>query len=335
MAYDYTNPLFQSDYFDELIAAAKPTADPVGDSALKALAALVKTTPAPAAALVKTEIGKISAGKKTSYWQALAYLYETWPGLDEDVVGNVHFRGFKWRANGQSELVRAKDAVKLAQNTVRKVNELLALLTTKNTTAANYVKAKEFYVRWFDKDLAHRRLAFVISVFAALQKGLTTSNLEIICEGDDEQPLGPIMEGCGLTLADADVFGFVVKAEDRSRFYLCKLAFASMSINLAQGASQYILPAAGMTYAATRKATQDAINSSVATMVHELTHVRTNGNTDDVGGNPDAYDRNLCLQKAINTPDDAIRNAENFCLFADEVLHWMRRNAPSVAAVRI
>jgi hypothetical protein len=57
-----------------------------------------------------------------------------------------------------------------------------------------------------------------------------------------------------------------------------------------------------------------ALNATVVTVIHELTHLAWIGDTDDVEPNP--YDEGVCKTRARSQRLLALKNAENYCLFA-------------------
>ena len=59
-----------------------------------------------------------------------------------------------------------------------------------------------------------------------------------------------------------------------------------------------------------------ALNATVVTVIHELTHLPWIADAADV--QPDPYDEQVCIRRARTQPDIAMLNAENYCLFAKQ-----------------
>lgn len=303
-------------------------------SQAKTLVTLAKTVPAPSAATVSAAITALPAPEKVTYARIIKFVKEFFPGVDENIDGLVTYRGFNFRTNGTALLARAKEAWAqigtLTTNTKRYVNYVrdpdiaAASGMSRSAQSSEEKLAIELYKKWFDKRLKQTRIARVKTVLTKLQQAVNHEAFEIICEGDPTDQHGlcypnPIAPG---------EFGEVRPADNRNRFYLGPIFFNELAQNIGGSCSLSVVPKMGQTYAQSKTSIFTALNASTITMLHELTHITALGGTTDNAPTP--YNVDACLAKALNTPDLAVENAENYALFAKEILLKVQFEPPTM-----
>lgn len=119
-----------------------------------------------------------------------------------------------------------------------------------------------------------------------------------------------------------DTYAYVDPAERAYRIYLAQLFFSEMAARVDVPTVAHGTFAPNQDQWIAEKKSKTAIDASLITMLHELTHIPMIGDTDDV--QPDPYDLPQCLQKARAHPHQAIKNAENYAQFASKI-HMSQR----------
>lgn len=281
----------------------------------------VESDPSVSGEWVKSQIAGLSGTDKTKYHRIIRLLQELQPGVDEEKAGLVTYRGFKSRVNGKDKLQRVKDAWARITDLLTTCNRYMSYVRDPNVTGGYYMhraagsdeekRATALYQTWFDKSLSHTRISSVRANFTNLFKAVTAQEFEIICDGDAEEPNGV----CG---SEPGWFGFVMKADNRNRFYVSELFFNELTQQMGGNCSLSVSPAKGKTWQSTKSAIYSALDASVITMLHELTHIKSLTDTDDV--KPDPYGITFCKGMAENYPDYALQNAENYAQFSKDVL---------------
>ncbi len=302
-------------------------------SQIKTLLTTLQTAPYPNATAVNVLITGLPAGEKLTYARLIKFIKEFYPGVDEDISGRVTYSGFKFRTSGDDLLKRAKEAWaligRLTATMVRYLSyvkdpALLGFSGTGPTLSAEQKTAIDLYIKWFDKSQQMRRITEVKRIVTNLNNAVTNQSFQIVCEGDPADPNGlcynnPIAPG---------EFGEVRPADGINRFYIGPVFFDELAQNMGGSCSLSVAPKTGQTYKQAKDAIFSALNASTITMLHEITHITAIGGTTDVA--PNAYDVATCLDRAINHPDDAIRNAENYALYAKDILVSLQFNPPAM-----
>lgn len=304
-------------------------------SQTKTLLTTLQTAPYPTAATVRTAITALPGAEQVTYRRLVKFIREFYPGVDETVAGRVTYRGFNFRTNGAALLTRAQDAWalmgKLTATMVRYLGHVRSpaamALGSYGAGSAEKTKANDLFVRWFDRQRASASIDEVRRVVTNLHNAVTAQDFEIICEGDPVDQHGlcypnPIAPG---------EFGEVRSGDARNRFYLGPVFFDALQQHMGGACSLSVMPRVGQTWAQARAAIFTALNASTITMLHELTHITAIGGTTDNAPNP--YSVAACLAKARDTPNLAIANAENYALYAKDILTEMQFRPP--APVRI
>ncbi len=283
---------------------------------------------------VKQSLDALPAEEQTRFKVYIQMIRELHPGVDEDIAGNVTYRGFKTRTNGVAKLRRVKEAWARMSSLLTTCNRYMTYVRDPSLTAGygmsrpsksdEETRAVELYKTWFDPSLNSMRISRVRKNFTDLFKAVTTQNFEIICDGDQEVPRG----GCG---CERNWFGFVMKSDLRHRFYVCESFFNELAQQMGGSCSLSVRPKTGQAWHAAKSSIYTALDASVITMLHELTHIESLTDTDDV--QPDPYGIPFCQDLAKNRPDDALNNAENYAQFAKAVLLRLQFAPPT--AVRI
>jgi hypothetical protein len=281
----------------------------------------------PAGGMVLNSLNALPLPEQTKFRWLIWLLKETYPGLDETIDGRVTYRGFNFRTNGAALLARAQEAMAQVQQLATACNTMVGTISFGGgaTATADAAFAREKFKLWFDESASYRRLEKVKTTFRKLSNAVNNEDFEIVCDADPTLVNGP----CG---SKPDWFGFVVKADARNRFYLSKLFFDGLSAEIT-GTCSFVTPAAGKNYQQTRDNVLTALNAATVTMLHELTHIRAIGDTNDEPTDP--YNETVCLQNARTQADIACNNAENYSLFAKAVLLRRRFPPPATRAVRI
>ena len=306
---------------DPATATAYPT------SGMKAIVDSCLSPAGPPGGTVLNNLNALQPAEQTKYKWITWLLKETYPGVDETVAGRVTYRGFNFRTNGPALLARAQEAMAQVQQLASACNTMVGSITFGGggTASADAAFAREKFRVWFDETASYRRLEKVKTVFRKLNNAVNNENFEIVCDADPA-----LVDGvCG---SKPDWFGFVVKDDARNRFYLSKLFFDGLSAQIS-GTCSFVKPSAGQNYQQTRDSVLTALNAATVTMLHELTHIRAIGNTNDEPTDP--YDEPTCLSNARTQADIACNNAENYSLFAKAVLLRRRFPPPSTRSVRI
>jgi hypothetical protein len=302
-------------------------------SQIKTLLTTLQTAPYPNGAAVQGLLNGLPGAEKTTFARLVKFVREFYPGVDEDVSGRVTYRGFKFRTNGDALLSRAKDAWTLMgkltttmQRYLTHVKDpsLLGFGGTRGAQSSEEDKAIKLYIQWFDKTQKMLRINEVKRIVGNLQKAVNSEDFQIICEGDPNDQNGlcypnPIAPG---------EFGEVRASDNLNRFYLGPVFFNALPQNIGGTCSLSVTPKAGQTWEQAKAAIFTALNASTVTMLHELTHITAIGSTDDV--KPDPYNVARCKNRAANYPDIAIKNAENYALFAKDILNAIQFNPPEM-----
>lgn len=283
---------------------------------------------------VKASISALPADEQQRYKLYIRMIQELHPGVDEDKAGHVTYRGFKSRPNGLAKLRRVKEAWARMGDLLTTCNRYMTYVRdpsliagfgmARPTQSDEEKRAIELYKTWFDASLKSSRIATVRKNFTDLFKAVTAQNFEIICDGDPEAPRGP----CG---CERNWFGFVMKSDQRHRFYVCDSFFNELAQQMGGSCSLSVAPRTGQTWHAAKSSIFTALDASVITMLHELTHIQSLTDTDDV--QPDPYGIPFCQNLAKNYPDHALDNAENYAQFAKSILLKLQFAPPR--AVRI
>lgn len=283
---------------------------------------------------VRQAIDALPGDEKTRFKLYIQMIRELHPGIDEDVAGHVTYRGFKSRTDGVAKLRRVKEAWARMGDLLSTCNRYMSYVrdpsigaafgTSRPAQSDEEKRAIELYKTWFDASLKSTRISTVRKNFTDLYKAVTTQKFEIICDGDREVPRGP----CG---CERNWFGFVMKSDQRHRFYVCESFFNELAQQMGGSCSLSVTPKVGQTWHAAKSSIFTALDASVITMLHELTHIQSLTDTDDV--QPDPYGIPFCQNLAKNYPDHALNNAENYAQFAKAVLLRLQFAPPK--AVRI
>ena len=299
-----------------------------------AMHGLIKTAtgnPEPTAATIISGIKALPAGEQATYARLIKFLREFCPGVDEKVVGNVTYRGFGFRKNGPALLARAQEAWALMGRLATKCRDhinlvrdptLVAASRSAGAVSSDEATAVALYEKWFDKKRKHSRIATVKSVVTRLHKAVTAEPFEIICEGDPDDPNGL----CYPNPIAPREFGEVRSNDGRNRFYLGPVFFDELQQQMGSSCSLSVQPRTGQTYTQAKSSIMSALNASTITMYHEITHITAIGGTKDK--QPGAYDPPKCQERANNDPDVACDNAENYALFAKDVLLKLQFSPP-------
>lgn len=283
---------------------------------------------------VKAALAGLPADERTRFKLYIQMVRELHPGVDEDTAGHVTYRGFKTRTDGVAKLRRVKEAWARMGDLLTTCNRYMTYvrdpsLTTgfgmaRPTQSDEEKRAIELYKTWFDASLKSSRISTVRKNFTDLFKAVTTQKFEIICDGDVEVPRGP----CG---CERNWFGFVMKSDQRHRFYVCESFFNELAQQMGGSCSLSVQPKTGQTWHAAKSSIYTALDASVITMLHELTHIESLTGTDDVA--PDPYGIPFCQNLAKNFPNHALNNAENYAQYAKAVL--LRLQFAPARAVRV
>lgn len=303
-------------------------------SRLSALVEQLVQHPDTPAETVRQAIDALPGEEKTRFRLYIQMIRELHPGVDEDISGHVTYRGFKTRTNGVAKLRRVKEAWARMGDLLSTCNRYMSYVRDPSISAGYGIarpvqsdeeqRAIDLYKTWFDASLRSTRISMVRKSFTDLYKAVTTQAFEVICDGDQESPYGP----CG---CERNWFGFVMKSDQRHRFYVCDSFFNELAQQMGGSCSLSVKPKVGQTWHATKSSIFTALDASVITMLHELTHIQSLTDTDDV--EPDPYEIPFCKNLARNYPDYALLNAENYAQFAKAVLLRLQFAPPK--AVRI
>lgn len=283
--------------------------------------------------VVKAALAALPGDEKIRYKVYIRMIQELHPGVDEEKAGLVTYRGFKSRTDGVAKLRRVKEAWARMSDLLTTCNRYMTYVrdpslggfgAVRGAQSDEEKRAVELYKTWFDASLKSSRISTVRANFTDLFKAVTAQNFEVICDGDREIPLG----GCG---CERNWFGFVMKSDRRNRFYVCESFFNELAQQMGGSCSLSVAPKTGQTWQSAKSAVYTALDASVITMLHELTHVESLTDTDDV--KPDPYGIPFCQNLARNYPDHALNNAENYAQYAKAVLLKIQFAPPR--AVRI
>lgn len=244
--------------------------------------------------------------------------------LDRQPVGTHTYIGFKSIADGEARRDRAvfgmnklKELATQCQTRLSKVVGESATSAPPATWSADKRSATELFQKWFDAKRKQASLNEVNRIFNNIVNALSSHAFEVVVYGTPEDP-DP--EGQGPDTEDA--FAYVVPAENAYRIYLAQHFFSEMSARVDIPTASHGITAPNEDQWRAEKKSKTAIDASLITMMHELTHVPMIGDTDD--NDPDPYGLDACLEKARSTPHLAIKNAENYAQFASKI-HMSQR----------
>lgn len=296
-------------------------------SSLRALVDLVNGTPTPSADAVRAEIKKLKAAKTEKYRNALAYLVTHFPGLDEETRGNMVLKGFELIANGPARKNRAILGMREMVELVNNCNMMLKSVVPNSMNAkspGSFSKdervATELFQKWFDKSRNYARVQTVKRIFTTLSNALRNQMFDVVIHGTPEDP-GPAFQkqdGSYYTPEEMHgIFAFVMPAEDRYRIYLCSAFFSEESAPISIAGTCQAAPESPDEWQKNKRI-KKGMDAAIITMLHEMMHIRAIAGLDDDEPNP--YSERMCKEKAINHPDKALNNAENYALFAKHVL---------------
>jgi hypothetical protein len=244
--------------------------------------------------------------------------------LDRQQVGNHAYIGFKSIANGEARRDRAIFGMNKLRELATQCQARLAQVVAQSATSApaatwNAEKrnATELFQKWFDATRKQSSLNEVARIFNNIVDSLSSKAFEVVVYGTPEDP-DP--EGQGQDIVGA--FAYVVPSENAYRIYLAQHFFSEMAARVDVPTASHGISAPNQDQWRADKKSKTAIDASLITMMHELTHVPMIGDTDDV--DPDPYGLPECLNKARNSPHLAIKNAENYAQFASKI-HMSQR----------
>lgn len=281
-------------------------------SSLQPLLKLLQSKTPPAAPAVLDEVLRLlreQDGKVQKYHDALQYLVWNFPNLDEYQYANFKMKGFAFISDGQARKNRALNAMYALR---RLIDDCKVVL---NRVGLQQPKAQQLFHTWFDGSRKHspRHLDKVRGIFDKMSEALKTQTFEVVIHGTPENP-GENVNG----QPSDNVFAYVRPSENAYRVYLCPMFFneeGAMPVFHVPGCQ------AGARVGVTNQMKGPiltALDATLITMLHELTHIKELGGTTDV--TPDPYDERKCLARALNDPTQATNNAENYAFFAKQVL---------------
>ncbi len=187
--------------------------------------------------------------------------------------------------------------------------------------SATQRKSTELFQKWFDDKRPTKNLARVKKVFNKIQTALQNPAFEIVVygvpEAKDMNPTGLVLSAKDRT-AVKDAFAFVMKAENAYRLYLASSFFHEDDTRVDVARPIKVQTAQTTDAWRQEKRTKVALDAAVITILHELTHINAIAGTNDVPHDP--YNAAVCKQNAKTTPENALNNAENYALFAKDVL---------------
>jgi Lysine-specific metallo-endopeptidase len=298
-----------------------------GSSSLKLLIDELRKNPTPTAAAVELVLAGIPLDKQRQYAGAIRFLRRNFPDLDREVVGGFVLLGFKSIDDAQNRKNRALVSVqavyrlaKICEATLSKVQVNVPMAKPQAQWTKEQDRATNLFKKWFDNDRRDMYRNPVRAVFTDMKAALENPNFELVVYATPEED-DVANRGWHLTPGNAglqNAFAFVRKGENAYRVYFARAFFleGDTRIDIAR-------PIQGM--AARDDAEWDAqkrqkiaLDASVITLLHELTHITMIGDTADEP--PDPYNAAVCKANAINQPQIAYNNAENYALFAKELL---------------
>jgi len=298
-------------------------------SSLKGLLAKLETKPAPTAATIRQEIAAIPADKKKNYAAPLRYLYKHYPDLDEFQYGGFLLKAFLQLEKSDLRRDRALLAIQMVYRLCVQVDQRLrdvqaAGLSTTTAPAhwsAHQRKATELFQKWFDEKRPTKSLARAKLVFSKMQTALQNPNFEIVVYGvPEEKEMNPtnLVLSANDQAAVKDAFAFVIKAENAYRLYLASGFFKEDETRVDVARPGKVQTAQTTEAWQQEKRTKVALDAAVVTILHELTHISMIAGTNDVPHDP--YNPVVCKNNAKNNPENALNNAENYALFAKDIL---------------
>jgi hypothetical protein len=281
-------------------------------SSLQALVGLLTQKAPPAGPAVLAEVQRLlreQDGKVQKYQQALQYLVWNFPDLDEYRFANITLKGFGFIPDGEARKNRGLNAMYALRRLVDDCKVVIHRAGMKQPGAS------ALFHRWFDgsRRQAPRHLDKVRRIFDGMSEALKTQTFEVVVHGTPEDP-GELVNGQPST----NVFAYVRPAENAYRVYLCPMFFheeGAMPVFRVPGCQ------GGARVGVTNQMNGPiltALDATLITMLHELTHIKALGGTTDV--TPDPYSEQQCLARALNDPTQATNNAENYAFFAKQIL---------------
>jgi hypothetical protein len=298
-----------------------------GSSSLKLLIAELRKNPTPSAAAVEGVLAGIPLDKQRKYAGAIRFLRRNFPDLDREVVGGFVLLGFKSIPDAQNRKNRALASVqavyrlaKICETTLSKVQVDAVMTKASAQWSKEENKATNLFKKWFDQGRRDMYRNAVRTVFTDMKTALENPNFELVVyatpEEDDVANRGWHLQPGNANLQNA--FAFVIKNENAYRVYFARSFFleGDTRIDIAR-------PIQGMAARDdeewdAQKRQKIALDASVITLLHELTHITMIGDTADEP--PDPYNAAVCKANAINQPQVAYNNAENYALFAKDLL---------------
>ena len=281
-------------------------------SSLQPLVDLLKQKIPAAAPTVLVEIHRLlreKDDKVQKYLPAIRCVVWNFLNLDEHRFANITLKGFTLIHDGEARKNRALNAMYALR---RLVDDCKVVI---NRVGMKDPKACALYYTWFDgsrKD-SSRHLDKVRLIFNKMSDALKTQTFEVVIHGTPEAP-GDLING----QPSNNVYAYVRPAENAYRVYLCPVFFseeAAMPVYHVPGCQ------AGGRVGVTNQlkgAILTALDATLITLLHEMTHIKALGGTTDVA--PDPYDERACLARAMQDPTQATNNAENYAFFAKQIL---------------
>jgi len=281
-------------------------------SSLQSLIVLLKQKTPPLPSVVLAEVHRLlreKDAKVQKYQQAMQYLVWNYPNLDEYRYANITLKGFAFIADGEARKDRALNAMYALRRLVDDCKVAVRKASLKEPAAS------ALFYTWFDGSRKHapRHLDKVRRIFDTMSEALKTQTFEVVIHGTPEDPGDPV-NGQSPT----NVFAYVRPSENAYRVYLCPMFF-----NEEQAMPVFHVPGcqAGARVGITNQLNGrilTALDATLITMLHEMTHIKALGGTTDV--TPDPYDEGACKKRALNDPTQATNNAENYAFFAKQIL---------------
>ena len=307
--------------FERLLKVKNPHFERFFNSSLHGLIALLKTTN-PTKAAVQAEIDKLADKKDKKYRDALNYLRRMFPGLDEVVRGGLKLQGFAGINDEQARLNRAvlamgrcHEVVVMCQKAVLKVVSNTVSSKSPAHWSEGERKATELFQKWFDNSRNSTSVNRVRTIFNTMEEALRSEAWEIVVYGTPEDPDPQNMGGI-----IADAYAFVIPSENAFRIYLGALFWREGDARIDVATTTHSNAPNADQWKAEKKI-KSAMDAAIVTTVHELCHVRAiSGTTAITDVQPHPYDWGICKQRAKNSPNLALTNAENYAMFGSALL---------------
>src|ERR1017187_8322803 len=179
------------------------------------------------------------------------------------------------------------------------------------------LKATELFQKWFDKQRRPQFVGKARGIFSRLAAAVRNQTFEVGVYGTPENPMGDGTYGADVV----DAFAFVVPSENAYRVYLSQHFFKEMNARIDIPTVSHAAVASTTDEWQQEKKTKTAMDASIITMLHELTHIAAIAGTNDVP--PDPYGIPTCKRNAETNAASACNNAENYAQFASAL--WMQK----------